>query len=533
MKKRKIFSIFCLFFIVTVKHVFPQAGQLDTTFGQAGVVTNSINLIKQNTHVNTMALQNDGKVVVAGFSGNNFDYNFALARFTKDGILDNTFGINGKEIIPIGTKESRIISIALQNDGKIVATGYSFNGDPFQFTTVRYNQNGTLDKSFGTDGITVTPVNEFSSLANSMVIQNDGKILVGGYILTTKFENGDKDFATVRYNSDGSLDNTFGVNGIVTSSSTSEELLRNLAIQIDGKIIAATSIVLSDKHFIKIRRFNSNGSLDNTFGVNGIVTDFNNPSSFCRNITIQSDGKIVIAGHSSFNIGKNNCMMIRYNADGTTDNTFGKNGIVIDSIGNKGSTICSLNIKNDGSIEATGFSINDSQCDLAIIHHKSNGRLDSTFGANGIETIQTGYDVYILPPVYNFAAMQIDGNIVTAGTIQNGITSNMVLYRFNNSTLDETFGINGTSTAAFGSTISYCNSAVIQINQNKEKIITAGHSWNGNNFDFALSRFSPNGILDSSFGINGNITSTIGSSDAFINSAAIQSDGKIVVTGSF
>ena len=174
-------------------------------------------------------MQNDDKIVVAGSSGNSPDNNFSVARFDKNGNLDNSFGIGGKVITLIGSSRSGIEDIAIQqNDNKIVATGYSFNGDLFQFTTVRYNQNGSLDNSFGNNGIVITPVNNFSSEPNSVVIQNDGKILVGGYITTTKFENGDRDYAIVRYNSDGSLDNSFGVNGIVTSSSTSDRITKKL-----------------------------------------------------------------------------------------------------------------------------------------------------------------------------------------------------------------------------------------------------------------------------------------------------------------
>ena len=104
-----------------------------------------------------------------------------------------------------------------------------------------------------------------------------------------------------------------------------------MAIQIDGKIIAGNSILLSNNYFIKIQRFNSNGSLDNTFGINGIITLFDNPNFICQTVSIQNDGKIVLAGYSFLNIGKYNCMMIRCNTDGTADNTFGENGTVIDS----------------------------------------------------------------------------------------------------------------------------------------------------------------------------------------------------------
>ncbi len=531
MKKRKIFSIFCLFFIITVKQLFPQAGQLDTTFGQKGAVINEINFIKQGSYPGAMAIQNDGRIVVAGLLANKSKFNFVVARYNMNGNLDNTFGINGKVILPIGNSGSGAYSVAIQNDDKIVASGYSYTGDYSYFTTVRFNPDGNLDQSFGTNGIVITAVTNFSSFIRSVIIQNDGKILVGGGSANDMFGN-DRDFALVRYNSDGSLDNSFGSNGKITIPISSKtDYITSLGIQIDGRIIAVGESYLNDLDFAVVR-YNSNGSLDNSFGVNGKITTQMGETDIPRTLSVQTDGKIVIGGYSGSG-GKYDFAIVRYNSDGSLDNTFGTSGKVITPFGDSGNTVYSIKLLNNGGIEAIGYSSADFKCNLTVVHYHSDGSLDSAFGTSGIMNIATEYTSEIQPPVEYSVVKQDDGKLVTFGKTYDGINYNFTLNRFNtNGNLDKTFGVSGSTLTKFGVSKYYLSSVVIQSNQADEKIVTAGHSWNGNNFDFALSRYNSNGSIDNTFGINGNITTSIGDSDAFANSAAVQSDGKIVVTGS-
>ena len=530
MKNIKIL-ITIFFLIINAKQILPQAGQLDKTFGQNGVVNNEINFIKQGSYPGAMAIQNDGRIVVAGLLANKTKFNLIVARYTMNGNLDNTFGINGRVILPIGSSGSGAYSVAIQNDAKIVVGGYSYNGDNNYFTSVRFNPDGNLDKSFGTNGIVITPVTNFSSFIRSVIIQNDGKILVGGGAVNDMNGN-DIDFALVRYNSDGSLDNSFGSNGKITIPISSKtDYISSLAIQIDGKIIAVGESYINDLDFAVVR-YNSNGSLDNSFGVNGKITTQMGETDIPRTLSVQTDGKIVVGGYSGSG-GKYDFAIVRYNSDGSLDNTFGTSGKVITSFGDSGNTVCSIKLLNNGGIEAIGYSITDFKCNLTVVHYHSDGSLDSTFGTSGIMNIPTEYTSEIHPPVDYSVVKQDDGNLVTFGKTLDGINYNFTLNRFNtNGNLDKTFGTSGITITKFGVSKYYLSSVVIQSNQADQKIVTAGHSWNGNNFDFALSCYNSDGSLDNSFGINGNITTTIGSSDAFANSAAVQSDGKIVITGS-
>src|SRR6185295_19058268 len=130
-----------------------------------------------------------------------------------DGSLDSTFGINGKTTTPIGSHDDYGLSIALQPDSKIVVGGYINNGLNNDFALLRYKSDGSPDSTFGTNGMVTTPVGSYGDNANSIAIQPDGKIVAGGYSDTT---TGDF-FAVVRYNNDGTIDTTFGPGGKVVT----------------------------------------------------------------------------------------------------------------------------------------------------------------------------------------------------------------------------------------------------------------------------------------------------------------------------
>jgi uncharacterized delta-60 repeat protein len=275
-------------------------GQLDTSFGTAGIVTTSV---RASSEITSVALQSDGKIVAAGWSyDNSFVNNFGLARYNPDGQLDTSFGTAGIVTTSMGAQSSGAEEIKIQSDGKIVVAGYSETASITSFALARYNPDGSLDTSFGTGGKTTTSVEGNNDYANSLVIQSDGKIIAAGYSLNQTGTRNDNDFALVRYNTNGSLDTSFGTGGKVTNEidpgDGSEAF--SIVVQNDQKLVLTGSTFTGGgPSIIAVARYNVDGSLDTSFGTGGKTTTPIEALSRGRSVVIQSDGKILVAGSIS------------------------------------------------------------------------------------------------------------------------------------------------------------------------------------------------------------------------------------------
>src|SRR5262245_34666415 len=188
-----------------------QSGTLDASFGTGGKVTTDF--ADAGDGVGAIAVQPDGKLVAAGAATINGQADFALARYNRDGTLDTSFGRGGQVTTDFGGRYEGAGSVALQWDGKIVVAGGSVIGFYDNFALARYGSDGTLDTTSGSDGKVVTNFGEVSAHADSVAVQPDGKIVVAGYANI----DGGEDFALVRYNSNGSLDTSFGSGGKVVT----------------------------------------------------------------------------------------------------------------------------------------------------------------------------------------------------------------------------------------------------------------------------------------------------------------------------
>jgi uncharacterized delta-60 repeat protein len=240
---------------------------------------------------------------------------FHTLLFAKPGDIDTSFGAsfgaNGKVTTDIlNGYLDEASSIAIQGDGKIVAAGRSYDNEN-AFALVRYNRDGTLDMSFDTDGIVTTKIE--NNAANSVAIQSDGKIVAAGH----NWDNGSNyDFALVRYSSDGSLDTGFGANGkVITAIGAYSEAI-NIAIQNDGKIIAAGYSYNGSNYDFALVRYSSDGSLDAGFGANGkVTTAIGSAGDEAKGVAIQDDGKIVAAGFSDSDMSDYDFAVVRYEGD--------------------------------------------------------------------------------------------------------------------------------------------------------------------------------------------------------------------------
>jgi uncharacterized delta-60 repeat protein len=494
-------------------------GTLDNSFGTNGIVTTDIGT--SHNEANSVAIQSDGKIVAAGYSFNGINTDFTLVRYNTNGTLDNTFGSNGIVITQIGSASEIARAVAVQSDGKIVASGYIYIGSDIDFALARFNSNGTLDNSFASNGTVVTQVSTSEDYINSMALQPDGKIVVAGYS-----GDGSSSFTLARYAINGTLDNTFGSNGTVTTrAGTADAEIYSIAFQNDGKIVAAGFSRNNSNYDFAIARYNTNGSLDNTFGTNGIITT---PAllqdDYLYSVAVQNDGKIVAAG-STENTSNVDFVLARYNTNGTLDNTFGGDGIIVTQIGSSDDFASSLVIQSDEKIVVGGTARIGSTDDFAVARYNTSGALDVTFGTNGIVTTPIGSSNDGLRSVI----LQSDGKIIAAGFSWNGSNYDFALVRYTTAGVpDISFGINGIVTTQMGSFGDYINSVMVQ---SDGKIVAAGYTFNGNENEFALARYQSNGFLDDTFGTNGKVMTSFGNLNAYIYSAAIQSDGKIVVGG--
>lgn len=344
-------------------------GSLDTSFDGDGKTT--VNFGTNEDYGQSVVVQNDGKIIIAGITtiiGINTD--FALARFNTNGTLDNTFGIGGKVTTSVGA-EDQVAQVALQSDGKIIIVGTSSLASDYGYTLVRYNSDGTLDTSFDSDGkILIDLAFDINRDAFATAIQADGKIVIGGV--------SDGNFALLRFNNNGSLDTTFGTNGKITTDivTGNSDIIQAISIQNDGKIVVTGSTYSATSADLVIARYTTNGSLDTLFGSLGkILVDFGG-SEEGASVVLQSDGKIVVGGIIDFDF-----LLLRYNSNGTIDITFDTDGKVITNFGGEDAAI-SIKLETNGKIIAAGFS-ND---DFALARY-NNGTLsiqDFSASDNGI-----------------------------------------------------------------------------------------------------------------------------------------------------
>ncbi|MCU7815842.1 MAG: DUF4347 domain-containing protein, partial [Candidatus Thiodiazotropha sp. (ex Rostrolucina anterorostrata)] len=350
----------------------------------------------------SVIVQSDGKILVAGHSDNGTSTQFTLTRYNVDGSLDDSFDGDGIVTTDINVINSDVgTSVALQADGKILVAGYNVNNtfSNFEFALIRYNQDGSLDASFDGDsgsgnGIVTTRISAGADLGSSVTVQADGNILVAG--------RSDNRFALVRYDNDGSLDTTFDTDGIViTDISANYDVGRSVTVQADDKILVAGysySSTTSSSEFMLVR-YNADGSLDTTFdgdsgSGNGIVTtdigtssndaghsvtlqpdgkvttDITTSSDAGFSVTVQADGKILVAGSSDQDFA-----LVRYHVDGSLDTTFDGDGKVTTDLGSSIDSGWSVTVQPDGKILVSGKS-ND---DFALFRYNSDGSLDTRF----------------------------------------------------------------------------------------------------------------------------------------------------------
>jgi uncharacterized delta-60 repeat protein len=395
---------------------YETAGALDPTFGLGGKVRTDF--APRADIANGVAIQADGNIVVAGASAGGSK--FALARYDHDGSLDTTFSGNGKLTTNFTRHLDYANDLAIQSDGKIVAVGESGVGpgsNP-KFALARYNPDGTLDTTFGGDGMVTTDFGRHEDLAHGVAVQVDGKIVAVG---TRAADPGlDSRFALARYNPNGSLDTTFGGDGKITTNFTrrADLVFFGVAIQQDGRIIVAGvagDCVSTCNTRFALARYKVDGSLDATFGGDGkVTTDLTRRPDPAYDVAIQADGRIVVAGDAGEFVGSNpgTFALARYHPNGTLDTTFSGDGKRRTDMTPFDDGPSRVAVQTDGKIVLAGVSgYGGPNPEFALLRYRADGRLDASFGGDG--RLVTDFTAHI--DYATGLAIQADGKIVASG----------------------------------------------------------------------------------------------------------------------
>src|SRR6266487_2601249 len=348
-------------------------GTLDPTFGSGGKLLTDFGGQEMAYGVRVQA---DGKIVAAGFSNTDGNHDFALARYDRDGTLDPTFGTGGKVLTDVSGAGSydEARAVAVEPDGKILAAGSSDAGGSTDFAVVRYDGDGTLDPTFGAGGQVLTDLGGAGRYdgAYAVAVEPDGKILAAGF----SDAGGSTDFAVVRYDGDGTLDPAFGAGGQVLTNFGGSDYAYAVAVQGDGKVVAAGSSDAGGSTDFALARYNDYGSLDSRFGGGGkVLTDVSGRGSEddARAVAIQADGEIVAAGRSNaVRDTARDFALVRYNDDGSLDGRFGAGGTVSTDVSGAGhnNEAFAVAVQADGKIMAAGVVSGLGWSDFALTRYQ-------------------------------------------------------------------------------------------------------------------------------------------------------------------
>lgn len=435
------------------------SGSLVTGFGEQGMIPFIVPGTTGSTMISGFAQASDGGIIAGGFASERGKNGIFLVKYAQDGSQVIHFGNRGVVFTspfngPLAAVTSGVpcdwATVGIRTNpvtGKIIVGAHIYNqGVAVGLGLGSYNQDGTLDTSFGmfaqgNSGARNGFLGSNSINPYALAVQGDGKIVLGGSSSASKTDNNNV-FALIRYHENGMLDMNFGNDGIVTLNlfPGSQQRIYGVVIQPDGKIVTTGIVTKKNLYAIVTCRFNADGSVDETFNA---LNEFSSPGYVVSTpgennlavafaVTLQPDGKIVVAGYGKFNVSPSQAnhgttstlklVVLRYNQDGSLDSTFGAGGMVVTQIGEQGTMPFDVAVQQDGKMvvaaRATFYARNGSLVEtFATIRYTSTGKLDRTFGPD-----TTG--LYGVPGVVitSFSTFEVipKGLILTPGKITVG-----------------------------------------------------------------------------------------------------------------
>lgn len=337
---------------------FKPDGSPDRSFGTDGKVTTDIAGGFAQERARAVAIQPDGRIVVAGESSTpSGDLAVALVRYNADGALDTRFGSGGKVFEPAAL--GRAFDVAILADGRIVVAGDApvagSTEDFGDFLLAPYTASGALDASFGTSGVVVTDMTSRTDLARNLVVQPNGALVVSGDPFGS---DPARRTSAARYDADGRLDPSFATGGKLVLAGA--YVGRGLALQSDGRLVLVGTVpvlnVQNDFTHFAVLRLDANGTFDNSFGTDGITTtSITGLTDVAHAVAVQADGRIVVAGEG--NLVNPNFALARYNADGTLDTSFAVDGKLVVDFFNLEDRAENVAVQSDGKIVAGGLAV--------------------------------------------------------------------------------------------------------------------------------------------------------------------------------
>ncbi len=392
-------------------------GAFDTTFNDSGIVI--IPNFNESYAYEVIIKDNGKILIAGAAADPNFIFSMVCIQLNGDGSLDSTFGVNGFATPRFFAADEFAYGMALQADGKIVLSGSTLDAGGHNMPSlVRLNQDGSLDSTFGTSGIAIISVTEIDNKLSNVFIQADGKIVASGHFdqgltLSGQF---DFDILVTRFNPNGTIDSTFGTAGLTITPISVEYIEDALGMKqsADGGIVVSGFTTLPDFTFDMIMvKYDSTGVVVPTFGNAGIVQFDNDIQDVGYDVAIQNDGKILVGGTSGgFFFDDRDFLLMRYDANGQVDSTFGNLGLVLTPIMNDFDEANAITLQSDGKIILAGKANNGSQNDLAVVRYWNNI-------STGISEIRQSTTVSLYPnPAQSGNSITIEWNESASSSFQ-------------------------------------------------------------------------------------------------------------------
>lgn len=404
--------------------------------------------------------------------------------FAQPGTLDSSFGANGIVRTFVNSSNAKLTAMAIQLDDKILAAGYDrYDTTNFKnaFVVIRYTADGLLDSSFATNGKMMYNFGNGNAIANAIKVQADGKIVVAG----RSSAPGLIGMASIRLNMDGSLDTTYGTNGaVITAVGTTNDFALGIYLHSDGRIVLGGASYLSSFQRMALVRYHSDGNIDTSFAANGVlIAAITGENIYCNQIETDSASNYLVSGNVT-NITSTGAFLKKYTSNGVLDVTFGLLGSWYPAVGNNFTESTTGLIKQpDGKLIVGLTTDANSPRKFGVVRYlPSSWLVDSSFGIyTGESYLTTGINKYVATHI----AQQPSGKIVISANYQLGSENKFAAIRYlANGLLDSAFGTNGFVVTNITPTNNNSTTAEIGV-QSSGKIIIAG-----NNTENGIKRFT-------------------------------------------
>ena len=418
------FSALLLASLSPTSLLLAQIGTLDASFSGDGIISTDLGASTFDKGA-AVTIQEDGRIVVVGTSGYDKAYDFGATRYLPDGTPDAEFSFNGEVFTSVVPGNDQATAVAMQDDGKIIVGGFGLCTEGNCFAMVRYLPDGSLDDEFGNAGIVTTEFSGgYTTEAKVIAVQEDGKILLAG--------GGIAGFSVVRYLEDGTVDTDFGTDGLATCAfSQGNDRVTGMNVLADGKIILSgyASGLVADS--IAVARLLTDGTVDDTFAIGGRVrAAIPGRNTIGQALAVGPGGELVVAGYyvPLFTFSPA-AMVARFTPDGILDETFNGTGLRdLAPAGSDASILNGLAVQSDGKVVAAG-AVTTTTSDFYIVRLNVDGTDDLTFNTTGsVATDFTG-----TTDRANAMTLQDDGRIVVVGETSAGSEdSNFAVARYLN-----------------------------------------------------------------------------------------------------